>query len=145
MEEINKRLQAKYNFMKEEVRYELLHGDDADLLVVAYGLSARISHRAVEMARNRGLNVGLLRPITLYPYPYKILNELSEKIKGAIVVELNAGQMVEDVRLGVNGKVPVEFYGRMGGIIPPPEEVLQALLQFAESFHLPKVKEEVHA
>lgn len=146
MEEINKRLQAKYAFMnEEEVRYELIHGDDAELLLVAYGLSARIAHRAVEMARNRGFKVGLLRPITLYPYPYKVLHEVSERIKGALVVELNAGQMVEDVRLGVNGKVPVEFYGRMGGVIPPPDEILQKIIQMAETLHLTQVKEEIHA
>jgi 2-oxoglutarate ferredoxin oxidoreductase subunit alpha len=146
MEEINKRLQAKYSFInEEEVRYELSHGDDAEMIVVAYGLSARISHRAVEMARSRGLKVGLLRPITLYPYPYKIFNKLSERIKGVLTVELNAGQMVEDVRLGVNGKVPVEFYGRMGGVIPPPEEVLQKILQMAETFNLTHRKEELHA
>lgn len=145
MEEVNRKLQAKYSFInEEEVCYELLEADDAEILIVAYGLSARISHRAVEMARNLGLRVGLLRPITLYPFPSKIINELSDRTKGALVVELNAGQMVEDVRLSVNGKVPVEFYGRMGGVIPPPEEILQQILKMAATLKLNHVKEETH-
>jgi 2-oxoglutarate ferredoxin oxidoreductase subunit alpha len=128
MEKINLRLQEKYRIINErEVRYELVSADDADYLLVAYGLAARIAHLALELARADGIAVGLLRPITLYPYPYKILSDLSDRIRSVLVVELNAGQMVEDVRLGVNGKVPVEFYGRMGGVIPSAEEVVEAL------------------
>jgi 2-oxoglutarate ferredoxin oxidoreductase subunit alpha len=133
MEEINRRLQAKYRFMRDdEVRYELVGAEDAEVLVVAYGLASRVSRRAVEMARDRGLRVGLLRPITLFPFPYDVLGELSGKIRRALVVELNAGQMVEDVRLGVKGRVPVGFYGRMGGIIPSPDEVLHQIVKTAE-------------
>jgi 2-oxoglutarate ferredoxin oxidoreductase subunit alpha len=129
MEKINLHLQAKYQTICDnEVRFELLHTDDADILLVAYGLSARIAHRAMDLAREKGIRVGLLRPITLYPYPYNILHELREQISAALVVEMNAGQMVEDVRLGIEGKVPVEFFGRMGGIIPSPEEVLEKIL-----------------
>jgi 2-oxoglutarate ferredoxin oxidoreductase subunit alpha len=133
MEKINLRLQEKYRIINEkEVRYELINAEDADYLLVAYGLAARIAHLALELARADGLAVGLLRPITLYPYPYKILRELSSRIKGVLDVELNAGQMVEDVRLGVNGKVPVEFYGRMGGVIPSAEEVVDALKRLVQ-------------
>lgn len=128
MEKINIRLQEKYRKIeRDEVRYELLNADDADYLLVAFGLSARICQKAMDIARSKNIKVGLLRPITLYPFPYQILNQLSDKIKGVLVVEMNAGQMVEDVRLGVNGKVPVNFYGRMGGIIPTPEEIVAKL------------------
>lgn len=130
MEQVNLKLQAKYGRIREEeVRYQQVSTDDAEILVVAYGLAARISHRAVELARQRGLSVGLLRPKTLYPYPEKILRELSERLKGILVVEMNSGQMVEDVRLAVEGKVPVAFFGKMGGIIPSPEEVLEHILK----------------
>ena len=79
------------------------------------------------MARLQGIKVGLLRPISLYPYPYEMVNKLADQVRGILVVEMNAGQMVEDVRLGVNGKIPVDFYGRMGGIIPTPEDTLTSL------------------
>lgn len=128
MEEINLHLQAKYREVSEhEVRYELVEADDAEFLIVAYGLVARIAHRAVELAREQGIRAGLLRPITLFPYPYNAIRELTEQVHGVLVVEMNAGQMVEDVRLAVEGRVPVEFYGRMGGIIPSPEEIVKAL------------------
>jgi 2-oxoglutarate ferredoxin oxidoreductase subunit alpha len=131
MEAINKHLQAKYQRICEnEIRYELVNTDDAEILVVAFGLAARIARRAVEFARHRGQKVGLLRPQTLYPYPYPILRELSERVRGILVVEMNSGQMVEDVRLGVEGRVPVEFFGRMGGILPAPEEVLDQIQDF---------------
>jgi 2-oxoglutarate ferredoxin oxidoreductase subunit alpha len=133
MEKINLRLQEKYRVISErEVRYELISAEDADYLLVAYGLAARIAHLALQLARSEGIAVGLLRPITLYPFPYKILGDLSSRIKGILDVELNAGQMVEDVRLGVEGKVPVEFYGRMGGVIPSAEEVFEALKKMIE-------------
>ena len=132
MEKINRRLQEKYRIINEnEVRCELIFAEDAEYLLVAYGLAARVAHLALELARAEGIAVGLLRPITLYPFPHKVLGELSNRIKGVLDVELNAGQMVEDVRLGVNGKVPVEFHGRMGGVIPSAEEVLEALKRMA--------------
>jgi 2-oxoglutarate ferredoxin oxidoreductase subunit alpha len=128
MEKINIHLQEKYRRIeKNEVRYELISTEDADYLLVAYGLSARICERVVENARHQGLKIGLVRPITLYPFPYEILNKLADQVHGILDVELNAGQMVEDVRLAVNGKIPVHFYGRMGGIIPSPEEIMQNL------------------
>jgi 2-oxoglutarate ferredoxin oxidoreductase subunit alpha len=133
MEQINHHLQAKYKKISEdEVRFETMYTDDAEFLIVAYGLVARIAHRAVELAREQGIRVGLLRPITLFPYPYNAIRELAERVDGVLVVEMNAGQMVEDVRLAVEGRVAVEFYGRMGGIIPSPEEIVKALEKLAK-------------
>jgi 2-oxoglutarate ferredoxin oxidoreductase subunit alpha len=128
MEQINIRLQEKYKQITEkEVRFESVCTEDAEYLIVAYGLAARIAHRAVELARADGIKVGLLRPITLFPYPYGIIRTMASRLNGVLVVEMNAGQMVEDVRLGVEGRTKVSFYGRMGGIIPAPEEVVHAL------------------
>jgi len=133
MEEINHKLQAKYRYISdEETKCQLINTEDADIVLVAYGLAARIVQRAAELAHNHGLKVGVMRPITLYPYPTNALHELRNRAKGILVVEMNAGQMVEDVRLGVEGKIPVEFFGRMGGIIPSPEEIEQYLLEFAK-------------
>ena len=130
MEQRVHRLMAKYEQMeKEDMRYEKIACDDAEYLIVAYGSSARISQKAVELARAKGIKVGLLRPITLFPYPKQPLFELANQVKGILSVELNAGQMVEDVKLAVEHKVPVEHFGRTGGIIHTPEEVLEALEQ----------------
>jgi 2-oxoglutarate ferredoxin oxidoreductase subunit alpha len=128
MEQINLALQAKYKTITQnEIRFESIRTEDADYIIVAYGLAARVAHRAVEIAREKGIRVGLLRPITLWPYPYPVIRELAKRTMGMLVIEMNSGQMVEDVRLGVEGRVPVEFYGRMGGIIPSPDEVVHAL------------------
>ncbi len=128
MEKNNERFQAKYRVIEqEEVRYQEIECEDADYLLVAFGSAARICQKAKDLAREEGIKVGLLRPITLWPFPSKILNEYAGKVKGMLTVELNAGQMVEDVRLAVNGKVPVEHYGRLGGIVPTPDGVLDAL------------------
>jgi len=128
MEKNNLRFQAKYRQVEaNEVRYEEIKCDDADYIIVAFGSAARICLKAIEMAREEGIKVGLIRPITLWPFPSKILFEYADKVKGMLTVELNAGQMVEDVRLSVNGKVPVEHYGRLGGIVPTPDGVLEAL------------------
>lgn len=134
MEEINLELQRKYREVEaREVRCQLVHGDDPEILVVAYGLAARICHKAVEMARAAGKNVGLLRPITLYPYPYDVLARMRNSLAAALVVEMNSGQMLEDVRLGLEGAAPVHFHGRMGGIIPTPEEVLERILKISDN------------
>ena len=129
MEEHNHKLQAKYKSMEEnEVRYEELMCDDAEYIIVAYGSSSRIAQKTLEIARAKGIKVGLLRPITLFPYPTKVIQEhVKRGVKGFLSVEMSAGQMVEDVRLAVNGKAKVEHYGRNGGIIPSPNEVLNAL------------------
>ena len=130
MEKFNQKLIEKYKELEEkEVRYEEIQCEDAEYLLIAYGTSSRICEKVVTMARKEGLKVGLLRPITLFPFPKKRLAELSGQVKGMLSVEMSAGQMVEDVKLAVNGKVQVEYYGRMGGIIPSAEEVLDALKQ----------------
>ncbi len=128
MEENNLRFQRTYAKIQEnEVRYEEYYTDDADYIIVAFGSVARICLKAIEDARSAGLKIGLLRPITLWPFPTKQIAALSERVKGMLVVELNAGQMVEDVRLAVEGRIPVFHFGRMGGMIPNPTEVLDAL------------------
>jgi 2-oxoglutarate ferredoxin oxidoreductase subunit alpha len=128
MEETNLRLQGRYTSMEDnEVRCEEILTKDADYLIVAFGSCARICQKAVELARSEGIKVGMLRPITLFPFPKKVLIKMAEQTKGMLTVEMNAGQMVDDVRLAVNGRVPVEFYGRMGGMVPSPEDVLNAL------------------
>lgn len=130
MEQNNIRFQAKYDAIQEnEVRYEAINCDDADYILVAFGSSARLCQKSMQLARDKGHKVGLLRPITLFPFPTKVIQELAGRVKGFMSVEMNAGQMVEDVKLAVNGKVPVEFYGRMGGIIPSPDDVANALEQ----------------
>ncbi len=122
------KLLKKYDQMeKEDLRYEKISCDDAEYLFVAYGSSARIAQKAVSLARKKGIKAGLLRPITLFPYPKHQLFELADQVKGILSVELNTGQMVEDVQLAVQHKVPVEHFGRTGGIIHTPEEVLEAL------------------
>jgi 2-oxoglutarate ferredoxin oxidoreductase subunit alpha len=145
MEEINKHLQEKYQRMQSEVRFEEIHTGDADVVLVAYGLAARICHSAVEMGRARGLKLGLLRPQTLYPYPYAAIKALAKKVRSFHVVELNSGQMVEDVRLGVEGKVPVTFYGRMGGVVPSPEEVLQSVEAALQQTDVEPREEQIYA
>ena len=124
----NLRFQAKYQKIKEnEVRYETQQCEDADYLIVSFGSASRLSEKALEIAREQGLKVGLFRPITLWPFPEKQLAELAKGKKGILVVEINAGQMVYDVRLAVNGALPVEQFGRLGGIVPEPEEIIDAL------------------
>lgn len=128
METINLRLQKKYREIeKNEVLFEEFSCEDAEYLVVAFGTSARVCQKAVEMARAEGIKAGLLRPITLYPFPTNAISNYADLVKGMLTVEMSAGQMVDDVRLAVNGRVPVEFYGRMGGIVPSPDEVLEIL------------------
>jgi len=127
-EAFNIKLQKKYREMQEkEVRFESFQCDDAEYLLVAYGTSARVSQKAIQMARAEGIKVGLLRPITLFPFPTAEISRLADQVKGMLTVEMSAGQMIEDVRLSVNGKVPVEHFGRMGGIVPTAEEVVENL------------------
>lgn len=131
MEANNQRFQDKYRQMeREDQRYEAFQCDDADFILVAYGTSSRVCQKSVEIARAKGLKVGLLRPITLFPFPKTIIGELSDRVQGFLSVEMNAGQMVEDIRLAVHeagcGR-HVDHFGRMGGIIPTPGEVVEAL------------------
>ena len=128
MEQRNIALQEKYAKIQEnEVRFEEQQMDDAEYAIVAFGSAARIAEKSVEIAREQGIKVGLFRPITLFPFPEKQIAALSKKVKGILVAEINAGQMVQDVRLAVNGAVPVEQFGRLGGIVPDPEEIVEAL------------------
>ncbi len=127
-EDFNHKLQAKYRDCEaNEVRYEEFLCDDAEYLFVAYGSSARICQKSVEIAREKGIKVGMIRPITLYPFPTERINTLADQVKGMLSVEMSAGQMVEDVRLSVEGKVKVEHFGRFGGAIHSPGEVVEAL------------------
>lgn len=128
MEERNLHLQDKYNTIQEkEVRYETQQMEDADYVIVAFGSAARIAEKALELAHEEGLKVGLFRPITLWPFPQKELAEAAQGKRGVLVAEINAGQMVQDVRLAINNTVKVEHFGRLGGIVPEPEEIVKAL------------------
>ena len=128
MEKRNLALQAKYELCKKnEVRFETEYCDDAEYAVVAFGSAARIAEKAVEIARAEGIKVGLFRPITLWPFPEKQIAKLAQQVKGILVAEINAGQMIQDVKLAVNGITPVEHFGRLGGIVPDPEEIVAAL------------------
>ena len=131
MEQNNIRFQNKFKKIEEnEIFFEEILCEDAEYLIVAFGSAARISQKAVEMAREEGMKVGLFRPISLWPFPKKQLKAYSEKIKGILTVEINAGQMIEDVMLAVECKIPVTHYGRLGGIIPAPDEVFEQLKKF---------------
>ena len=126
LEQWNLKIEKKYNLLKEkEVRYEALNLENADLVIVAYGIVARIAKTVIQLAKKEGINIGLIRPITLYPFPEKIIAETAGKVKKILTVEMSLGQMVEDVRLAVNGKAKVNFYGRPGGVIPSPQEILE--------------------
>ena len=128
MEDYNKMIQERLKIIRaQEQRSTEYYTDDAVLLVVGYGTAGRIAFSAVEGAREKGLKVGLLRPQTLYPFPDDRISELADQIEGVLVVEMNAGQMLEDVKLAVGGQVPVDFFGRMGGVVPMPDEILEAI------------------
>ena len=132
LEEHNTALQAKFGEIADrEVRWAGEGLEDADLVVVAYGTAARVAHSAVLQARREGMRAGLFRPISLWPFPEPQLRELALQPTAMLVVELSAGQMVEDVRLAVEGRCPIAFYGRSGGMVPSPDEVLAQLRQLA--------------
>lgn len=134
MEKNNERFQRTYaEIERNEVRYETYFTDDCDYLMVAFGSVARICLKSIEEARKRGVKIGLVRPVTLWPFPYDAISQIAEHVKGILVVELNAGQMIEDVRLAVSHDLPVYHFGRMGGIVPNPLEVLNA---FTQKFNL---------
>lgn len=130
LEERNHRLQNKYKAIKErETRVTYQYAEDADWFVVAYGTVGRIVQSAVEKARENGVNVGMIRPITLWPFPYETISGFSETSSHILVVEMSAGQMIEDVRLAVEGKAPVSFYGRNGGVIPSVNEIYEEIMK----------------
>ena len=128
LEEINWSLFRRYELIKKkETTYETFLVDDAELIVVAFGIAARIAKGAIKTVRNDGLKVGLLRPITLWPFPAEAVQELAKKVKHYLVFEMNMGQMIEDVQLSLEGKGEVSFYGRPGGVIPTPSEVARVI------------------
>ena len=139
MEEINIKLQNKYRKMNDDVRYELIGDEKAEIVLVAFGLTARICQKAIELAKEQGIAAALLRPITLYPFPADAIHSLALSTDAFLTVEMNAGQMVEDVKLAVNGECPVYFKGRMGGMIPTPEEILLEIEAIAEELQTTKV------
>jgi len=128
LEEHNRRLQWKYaEIGQREVRYAVEQADDADVLIVAYGTAARVARTAVERARAQGLKAGIFRPITLWPFPSAELKAASQRVRAVLVLELSSGQLVEDVRLAIEGSKPVFFHGRTGGMIPTPAEVVERI------------------
>ncbi|SHJ66162.1 2-oxoglutarate ferredoxin oxidoreductase subunit alpha [Anaerobranca californiensis DSM 14826] len=132
LEKHNLMLQAKYQeIVEKETKYEMLQTDDAEIVLVAYGTTARICKTVVQQLRKEGIKVGLIRPITLWPYPEKAFNEVMDTAKAFLTVEMSTGQMVEDVRLAVNGRKPVHFYGRTGGMIPTPQEIAEKVRELA--------------
>jgi 2-oxoglutarate ferredoxin oxidoreductase subunit alpha len=127
-EKFNRVLMEKQKRIEaSEVRFREQGLEDAEVAVVAFGTAGRVSQSAVKAAREEGIKVGLLRPISLFPYPYERVERLADEVRSILVVEMNGGQMVEDVRLAVKGRVPVWFYGRMGGMMPLPDEVLEEI------------------
>ena len=128
LEKTNFERYERYEFIKEnEVRYEEYLMDDAKICIVAFGIASRVAKNAIDEARSQGIKVGLIRPITLWPFPEKVISKAADKVKSFISVELSMGQMIEDVRLAVNGKAPVTLCNRSGGMIPTPEQVLEAI------------------
>ncbi|ERJ11581.1 3-methyl-2-oxobutanoate dehydrogenase subunit VorB [Haloplasma contractile] len=122
------KLQQKYNEIKKnEQRYEFVNMQDADLAIVAYGTMSRVCRSAIETLKEEGINVGLLRPISIWPFPEKAFDELPESVKGILTCEMSTGQMLDDVKIVNNGKLPVDFFGRTGGMVPEPEEIINAV------------------
>ena len=130
LEKLNTRLQQKFAEIKEnEVRYDTYLIDDADFIIVAFGTVARIAISAIKKARKEGLKVGLIRPISLWPFPMTPFIETRKRVNAYLTIEMSAGQMVEDVRLAVNGHTPVQFFGRTGGVVPTQEEIYQQIVK----------------
>jgi pyruvate/2-oxoacid:ferredoxin oxidoreductase alpha subunit len=132
-EEVVRNLFKKYEQAeREEVRFEEIYTEDAELVVVGYGFVSRLARSAIENVREEGMKVGMLRPITLWPFPEARLGELADKVSRFLAVEMSTGQMVEDVRLAACGKAPVEFFGRWGGSVPSVEEIRIAITEAYE-------------
>jgi 2-oxoglutarate ferredoxin oxidoreductase subunit alpha len=127
-EQLNFRLLARWNEIEaNELRYKEYFMEDAELVVVGFGTAGRVALSAVRAARAEGIPVGLLRPVTVSPFPYARIKQISDLACGMLVVEMNSGQMLKDVQAAVGGKIPVEFYGRLGGMIPLPDEILEEI------------------
>jgi 2-oxoglutarate ferredoxin oxidoreductase subunit alpha len=132
-EKTNLRLLRRWQeVQRNELRYKEYFLDDAEIVVIGFGTAGRIALSAVRQARAQGIKVGLFRPVTVAPYPYDKVKELAGKAKSFLVVEMNSGQMLEDVRLAVNGRTPIEFYGRLGGVVPFPDEILSEIQRLAK-------------
>ncbi len=140
-EKMNLRLLNRWRTIEEnEVRYKEYFLDDAEIVIVGFGTAGRVALSAVREARAAGIKVGLLRPITVSPFPHKIIEQLAGRVNAFLVTEMNSGQMLEDVRLAVKGRVPVEFYGRMGGVVPFPDEILSEIHRMTKS----KLSADIH-
>ena len=135
LEKKNLELQEKYKIVEaNEVRYEAINMEDAEIVITAFSTCSRISRNVIRQAAELGIKVGMIRPITLWPFPYKAISEAADmpSVKAFLDVELNAGQMIEDVRLGANGKKPVYFHGRLGGNLPMQKEILDKIVAIHE-------------
>ncbi|MCD6540684.1 3-methyl-2-oxobutanoate dehydrogenase subunit VorB [Candidatus Bipolaricaulota bacterium] len=131
LKEMSLALQETYREIeRNEVRWEEVETEDAELLIVAYGTMGRIAKTVVRLARQEGIKVGLLRPITLWPFPYEPVRELAERVRTVLTVELSAGQMWEDVRLAVEGRAETPFYGELGGVVPSPKRILEEVRKY---------------
>jgi 2-oxoglutarate ferredoxin oxidoreductase subunit alpha len=140
-ERTNLRLMKRWEQIRaNELRNKEYYLDDAEIVVIGFGTAGRIALSAVRAARANGIKVGLFRPVTVSPYPYERVSELASKSKALLVVEMNTGQMLEDVRLAVNGRTPIQFYGRLGGVVPFPDEILAEIERVAKE--VPKVEDD---
>jgi Pyruvate:ferredoxin oxidoreductase and related 2-oxoacid:ferredoxin oxidoreductases, alpha subunit len=131
-EKMNLRQISRWRAIQDhEVRYKEYFLDDAEFVIIGFGTAGRVALSAVRTARQLGIKVGLLRPITVSPFPDQIIEQLASRVSGFLVTEMNSGQMLEDVRLAVKGRAPIEFYGRMGGVVPLPDEILREIQRIA--------------
>ena len=129
---MNLRLISRWRKIQaNEVRYKEYFLDDAEFVIIGFGTAGRVALSAVRAARQQGIKVGLLRPITVSPFPFEVIEQLAGRVSAFLVTEMNSGQMLEDVRLAVKGRAPIEFYGRMGGVVPFPDELLNEIRRIA--------------
>ena len=131
LEEMNHKNQVKFDHMKQnQQRYEMINMENAEIAIVAYGTSSRICRSAIIQLKKEGINVGIIRPIFIWPFPERAFTELPKGVKGLLVVEMSMGQMIDDVKIANEGRLPIEFYGRVGGVIPEPKEIVKAAKDF---------------
>lgn len=131
LEKHNWNLKAKYDLItKNETKYEMINMENPDYVIVAYGTVARIARSAIEALKEQGINVGMIRPITLWPFPKKAFDEIPKSAKGILVAEMSTGQMIDDVQISDKGRHKIAFYGKPGGLVPEPEEIVDAILNF---------------
>ena len=131
LEKHNLKLNKKYQLMiKNEQKWEMINCENADMIIVAYGTMSRICRSAILMLKSKNINVGILRPITIWPFPELAFKEIPNTVKGIMVCELSLGQMIDDVKIANNGRLPVSFFGRVGGMLPEPEDIVEAIIKF---------------